>query len=64
MIAETTATPSAPARITRTALSAVMPPIATSGRRVALRIARSPARPAARGVSVFVGVSKTGLTPR
>ena len=64
MMAETTASPSAPAAITAEALPAWMPPIATSGNRTAARMARRPSRPTAAGASGLVGVAKTGLTPR
>ena len=50
-----TATPLAPARMTAAALSAVMPPIPTSGRRTARPISRSRSSP--------TGAPASGLVP-
>ena len=62
-MAETTATPSAPAVITVVALSAVMPPMPTMGSRTAALIRLIPSRPRGVAASVLVAVAKTGLMP-
>jgi len=48
--------------MTAAALVALMPPMVTTGRRTAARIARTPSSPSAGAVSVLVGVANTGLT--
>ncbi len=61
--ADTTARHLAPARTTLSAVSSLIPPIATSGWRLNDLILRRPSNPQGFFVSVFVGVAKTGLTP-
>jgi hypothetical protein len=60
----TTAILSAPARTASAALDAFKPPMPTSGWRVAALILVNPSSPQFPSVSVLVGVSKTGLTPK
>ena len=55
--------PSAPARKMSAALASVIPPMATSGRRVARRMARSPSRPRTGPASGLVSVGNTGPAP-
>src|SRR5579884_2574683 len=62
--AEITATPSAPAAITGSALSASIAPIPTIGRSVCCRICASPAGPIGGPASAFVPVAYIGPTPR
>ncbi len=57
-MAETTATPSAPAAITAAALSTVMPPIATRGRLTAARIRLNALQPEGRSRIFFGGCRK------
>ncbi len=63
-MAEITATPSAPARITSSVRSAVIPPMAKIGRAVKGRIVRSPCRPTTGSWSNFDPGVKIGPNPR
>ncbi len=62
-IARTTAIRVAPAATTSPTVVSSMPPIANQGRVARAAASRTSSRPPV-GVSVFVGVSKTGPTPR
>jgi len=63
-IAETTASPSAPASIIAWALSRLTPPIATSLCLDTLCISLIPSIPRGLAISLLVLVEKTGLIPR